>query len=113
GSFNAAPLANVILTTLLYVSPVQIIPPWDQTGVPFHSSTTSGSACWIRARRRESSSPRQSPSSWILASISRDADSTLWEPLFFMMSACFPPELLFFAGFLAFSAMFYNKKTNL
>src|SRR4051812_33774048 len=27
GSFNAAPFANVILTTLLYVSPVQTIPP--------------------------------------------------------------------------------------
>ena len=34
GTFNAAPLANVILTTFLYVSPVQTIPPWDQTGVP-------------------------------------------------------------------------------
>ena len=34
GSFNAAPLANVILTTFLYVSPVQTMPPWDQTGVP-------------------------------------------------------------------------------
>src|SRR3984893_3149698 len=46
GSFNAAPLANVILTTFLYVSPVQTMPPWDQTGVPihFHSSTISGSA---------------------------------------------------------------------
>src|SRR6266700_2811859 len=46
GSFNAAPLANVILTTFLYVSPVQTMPPWDQTGVPgdvafahFHSRT--------------------------------------------------------------------------
>ena len=52
GSFNDAPLANVSLTTLLYDSPVQMIPPCDQTGVPglvglthFHSSTTSGSAC--------------------------------------------------------------------
>src|SRR5437588_8636608 len=46
GSFNAAPLANVILTTPLYVSPVQTMPPWDQTGVPihFHSSTISASA---------------------------------------------------------------------
>src|ERR1043166_599727 len=34
GSFNAAPLANVILTTFLYVSPVQTMPLWDQTGVP-------------------------------------------------------------------------------
>src|SRR5438045_9718315 len=34
GSFNAAPLANVILTTLLYVSPVQTMPPWEKTGVP-------------------------------------------------------------------------------
>src|SRR5450755_656232 len=78
------------------------MPPWDQTGVPihFHSSTTLGSACLIKARRWDSISPRQSPSSWILASISRDADSTPWELLFFMVSACFLPELLLFAGFL-------------
>src|SRR6266550_7766181 len=51
GSFNAAPLANVILTAFLYVSPVQTMPPWDQTGVPgdvafthFHSSMISESA---------------------------------------------------------------------
>src|SRR5215813_1101025 len=49
GSFNAAPLENVILTSFLYVSPVQTMPAWDQTGVPlhfalphFHSSTISG-----------------------------------------------------------------------
>ena len=34
GSFNAAPLANVSLTTFLYVSPVQTMPPWEKTGVP-------------------------------------------------------------------------------
>jgi hypothetical protein len=34
GSFNAAPLANVILTTFLYVSPVQTMPPWEKTGSP-------------------------------------------------------------------------------
>jgi hypothetical protein len=34
GSFNAAPLANVILTTFLYVSPVPTMPPWEKTGVP-------------------------------------------------------------------------------
>src|ERR1700739_342777 len=47
GSFRAAPLAKVIFTTLLYVSPVQIIPSWYHTGTPrhFHSSTTSGPAC--------------------------------------------------------------------
>src|SRR6185437_1521106 len=46
GSFNAAPLANVSLTTLLYVSPVHTMPPCDQTGTPgdvafthFRSST--------------------------------------------------------------------------
>ena len=41
GSFNAAPLANVILTTFLYVSPVQTRPPWDQTGVPASFSTST------------------------------------------------------------------------
>src|SRR5271169_1335404 len=51
GSCNAAPLANVILTTFLYVSPVHTMPPWEKTGVPgdvalthFNSSTISGSA---------------------------------------------------------------------
>src|ERR1700730_783542 len=45
GSFNAAPLGNVILTMFLHVSPVQTMPPWDQMGVPihFHSSRISGS----------------------------------------------------------------------
>src|SRR5271155_1967944 len=75
GSFRDAPLANVILTTFLYVSPVQTIPPWDHTGVPihFHSSRISGSASLMRARIRPSVSPRQSPSSAILLLISREA----------------------------------------
>ena len=81
-SFNAAPLANVILTTFLYVSPVQTRPPWDQTGVPgedsflhFHSSTISGSALWMIPRTFASVFPRQSPSSLIFASIDAEADS--------------------------------------
>src|SRR5579864_7262656 len=72
GSFSAAPFANVILTTLLYVSPVQTMPPWDQTGTPgvvafahFHSSTISGSASWMIARTFASVLPRQSPRSAI------------------------------------------------
>src|SRR3954454_12676176 len=51
GSSRDAPLAKVIFTTFLYVSPVQMIPSCDHAGVPglvafahFHSSTTSGSA---------------------------------------------------------------------
>src|SRR5271157_4382472 len=78
GSFNAAPLANVILTTVLYVSPVQTMPPWDQTGVPlhFHSSTISGFASCTIWRTCASVFPRQSPSSLILASINAEADST-------------------------------------
>src|SRR6266850_2874162 len=78
GSFNAAPLANVILTTLLYVSPVQTPPPWDQTGVPihFHSSRISGSASCMISRTFASVFPRQSPSSLILSSINAEADST-------------------------------------
>src|SRR6516162_4636086 len=76
-AFNEAPLAKVIFTTFLYVSPVQIIPACDHTGTPlhFHSSTTSGSACLMRLRTRASVSPRQSLSSLILASISSDGDS--------------------------------------
>src|SRR5216117_3875273 len=78
GSFSAAPFANVILTTFLYVSPVQTIPPWDQTGVPihFHSSTISGSASWMIWRTFASIFPRQSPSSLILSSINAEADSS-------------------------------------
>src|SRR5262245_44569445 len=78
GSFNAAPLANVILTTFLYVSPVQTMPSWDQVGVPihFHSSTISGSASCMIPRTLASVFPRQSPSSLILSSINAEADST-------------------------------------
>src|SRR6201997_2280567 len=79
GSFNAAPLANVILTTLLYVSPVQMMPPWDQTGVPgdvalahFHSSTISGAASCMIARTFARVFPRQSPSSLIFWSMNAE-----------------------------------------
>src|ERR1700704_2757991 len=57
GSGSEAPLAKVIFTTFLYVSPVQIMPACDHTGTPdiefdgflhFTSSTTSGSACLMR-----------------------------------------------------------------
>src|SRR5213594_3441850 len=77
GSFNAAPLGNVILTTFLYVSPVQTMPPWDQTGVPlhFHSSTISGSALCTISRTFASVFPRQSPSSLIFLSIDVEADA--------------------------------------
>src|SRR6266704_4496228 len=83
GSFNAAPLANVILTTFLYVSPVQTMPPWDQTGVPadvglahFHSSTISESASCTISRTFASVFPRQSPSSLIFSTMNAEADST-------------------------------------
>src|SRR5438034_10718903 len=83
GSFNAAPLANVILRTFLYVSPVQTMPPWDQMGVPgdvglthFHSSTISGSAWCMISRTFASVFPRQSPSSLIFSSMNAEADST-------------------------------------
>src|SRR5436853_293123 len=57
GSFRDAPLANVSFTTLLYDSPVQMMPSCDQTGVPgfvglthFHSSTTAASASLMSLR---------------------------------------------------------------
>src|SRR5579864_7137753 len=83
GSFSEAPLANVVFTTLLYVSPVQINPSCDHTGTPrhFHSSTTSGSASLIKVRSRLSIRPRQSPSSSILASINREGDLLSCDPL--------------------------------
>src|SRR5262245_6328749 len=73
-----------------------MMPACDHTGTPlhFHSSTTSGSACLMRARIRASTSPLQSPSSLILPSISRGADSAplpSCEPLFglFMVAGAF------------------------
>ena len=103
GSSSAAPLAKVSFTTALYVSPVQMIPSCSHTGTPsiafdgflhFTSSTTSGSACLMRLRTRASVSPRQSPSSLILASISREGESSpfaSFEPLFvfFMVVVAF------------------------
>src|SRR6476660_8187531 len=99
GSSSEAPLAKVIFTTLLYVSPVQMIPACDHTGTPrhFHSSTTSGSACLMRCRTRASVSPRQSLSSLILASINREGESPFFpsfEPLFlFFMVVVARPSL--------------------
>src|SRR3954451_20014927 len=86
GSSSEAPLAKVSFTTLLYVSPVQISPSSDHTGTPlhFHSSTTSGSACLMRARTWESVLPLQSSSSSILASISREGVSPLVVALLFI-----------------------------
>src|ERR1700680_972790 len=86
-SLSKAPLANVSFTTLLYVSPVQSIPSWDQTGTPlhFHSSTTSGSAFLMSARTWESILPLQSSSSLIRASISREGDLPLGVALFFIL----------------------------
>src|SRR5215472_15176734 len=90
GSFSDAPLAKVSFTTLLYDSPVQMMPSCDQTGVPihFHSSTTSGSASLISWRIRLRVSPRQSPSSAILFEISSDADRPSLAPDFFMFPSC-------------------------
>src|SRR5258706_13895924 len=96
GSLSEAPLRKVSFTTLLYVSPVQISPSCDHTGTPniafdgflhFTSSTTSGSACLMRARTWESVLPLQSSSSLILASISREGDSPLVVALFFILFA--------------------------
>src|SRR5688500_9064199 len=63
-----------------------MIPSCAHTGTPrhFHSSTTAGSAFLISERMRESVSPRQSPSSLIRASISRDGDSAFPDTLFFI-----------------------------
>src|SRR6185312_1225977 len=64
------------------------------TGTPrhFHSSIASGSACLMRARIRVSVSPRQSPSSSIFASISREGECPAFpsfEPLFFTIVVAF------------------------
>src|SRR6266516_6491389 len=72
-----------------------MIPACDHTGVPlhFHSSTTSGSACLMRVRSRESVSPRQSPSSLILASINSDGDPGFCGALFFTTSLSYHIDL--------------------
>src|SRR5438034_496480 len=74
---------NVILTTFLYVSPVQTMPPWEKTGVPgvvglthFHSSRISGSASCMISRTVASVFPRQSLSSLIFSSMNAEADTT-------------------------------------
>src|SRR5262245_27662510 len=87
GSFNEAPFAKVSFTIDLYDSPVQMIPSCDHTGVPihFHSSTTSGSASLMSLRILLKLSPRQSPRSAILWSISTDAGWLSVEPDFFMI----------------------------
>src|SRR3954470_10928916 len=66
-----------------------MIPSCSHMGVPihFHSSTTSGSASLMSLRIRLKVSPRQSPSSAILLSISSDADWPSVEPDFFMFSS--------------------------
>src|SRR5579862_9192164 len=53
-----------------------MMPSCSHTGTPrhFHSSTTPGQASLMRLRTRASVSPRQSPSSLIRASISRDGE---------------------------------------
>src|SRR5437868_9505817 len=71
-----------------------MIPPCDHTGTPpvldgflhFNSSTTSGSASLMRARSRESISPRQSPSSLIFASINSEGDPDFCGALFLTIS---------------------------
>src|SRR5204863_6579972 len=76
GSLRDAPFAKVSFTTLLYDSPVQMMPSCDQIGVPihFHSSTTSGSASLMSLRILPRVSPRQSPSLAIRFEMSADAD---------------------------------------
>src|SRR3954447_8352923 len=71
-----------------------MIPACSHTGVPlhFHSSTTSGSASLTRARSRLSISPRQSPSSSILASIKSDGDPLLFMTLLAALNHAFEQE---------------------
>src|SRR4029077_3906550 len=66
-----------------------MIPSCDHMGVPihFHSSTTSGSASLMSLRILLKVSPRQSPSSAILLSISSDGDLPSVELDLFMLSS--------------------------
>src|ERR1700728_3851964 len=85
-----------------------MMPECSHTGTPrhFHSSTTSGQASMMRLRTRASVSPRQSLSSLILASISREGES----PPF----GSFAPVLLFFMVAVAFfvvASLFRDSRT--
>src|SRR3954453_18744057 len=93
GSFSDAPLAKVSLTTALYVSPVQMIPSCDHTGVPglvglthFHSSPTSGPASRTNSPILLKVLPRQSPSSEMRSEIRSDAEGSWLAPDVFMMA---------------------------
>src|SRR5258706_6761190 len=112
GSASEAPLAKVIFTTFLYVSPVQIIPACDHTGTPdiefdgflhFNSSTTSGSACLMSIRIRASVLPRQSVSFLILASINSEGESPpfpSFEPLLLFIMVVVSFFMVVFGGLL-------------
>src|SRR5205085_10498260 len=67
GSFRAAPLAEVIFTTLLYVSPVHTIPSWYHVGtpLPFHSPVVSGSGSFTKVPSRLSVLPPPFPHSLV------------------------------------------------
>src|SRR5262249_16193594 len=100
GSSNEAPLAKVIFTAALYVSPVQMMPSCSHTGTPsiafdgflhFTSSTTSGSACLMRVRILASVAPRQSPSFLILASINREGESFCFSSFAALFFIAVPP----------------------
>src|SRR5581483_5151509 len=81
-----------------------MMPSCSHTGTPripfdgfrhLTSSTTSGSACLMMRQTRASVSPRQSPSSLILASISRAAESPFppaFGPLLLVTIASAPPD---------------------
>jgi hypothetical protein len=78
-------LAKVVFTTFLYVSPVQISPSCDQTGVP---STSTPRPLGVRlldqgAEPGEHLAPPVAQSS-ILASMSSDGDSAFFDWLFVM-----------------------------
>src|SRR4051795_5843831 len=89
GSSSEAPLAKVIFTTFLYVSPVQTRPSCAQVGTPagfdgflhFRSSVIPGSASMIRARSRESRSPLQSAGASAPPSVG--VEGALFDELFF------------------------------
>src|SRR5215831_3631934 len=74
-----------------------MMPACSHTGTPlhFHSSTTSGSACFMRVRTRASISPRQSLSSLILASISCAGEAPPF-PSFAPLFLCFMVVVAFF-----------------
>src|SRR5262249_4372132 len=72
GSSSEAPLAKVSFTTLLYVSPVQMIPACDHTGPPFTERRRAGRRAGQTGGRSEGQIPIVPSTSFGVANADRE-----------------------------------------